>query len=431
MAKLSFKEARHLGSRTGIGCEWDTILRFQGMSREQAIDYLFKKRDERLPKLPGLSTWSKMQGLKGNMRRKKMVMRISKVEGKRLQNWWVKHFLVTESPFLERMTLFWHNHFPSSIAKTQQVSMLHQQNLLLRKHALGNFAQLLHAIAKDPAMLVYLDGYVSIEEEPNENFGRELLELFTVGIGHYTENDMREAARAFTGWSIDDRTGRYIFNANDHDKGIKTFLGKRGHFNGSDIINILLQHPRTAERIAEKMWNEFINDSKPDANIVKQWANAFRKSNYDIKTLLKEVLTSQAFWAIPNRGALIKSPIELTIGTLRTLPYSAAHIDLSHNLNIMGQGVFAHPSVKGWEGGQNWISTQSLLRRNSMMNNLTSGNLNEHKYRSAVSKKTPNIPPAQMRDWLLPIPPLQKPPNKPGKSRYIRSLVLDPAYQVN
>lgn len=431
MNKLSFNDARHLASRTGIGAEWETIQRFQNLTRQQSINHLLKSHDNSLPRPPGMIPWNRTIGLINNMRRKKMVKRISRVEGKKLQDWWVTHLLKTRSPFLERMTLFWHNHFPSSIHKTQQVGMLHKQNLLLRKHALGNFGQMLHAVAKDPAMLIYLDGYVSTKEEPNENFSRELLELFTIGIGNYSENDMREAARSFTGWGIDDRSGRFVNRANNHDNGSKTFLGKRGNFKGEDIINILLKHPKTAERIASKMWHEFISISRPDQGVIKQWAQVFRESNYDISTLLNAVLTSPVFWTKQHRGSLIKSPIELTIGTLRTLPYSSAHTDLAHNLNIMGQGVFAHPNVKGWDGGTSWISTQSLLRRNSILNNLTKGNLNERKNRGEISNKLPEIEPSQMRDWLLAIAPLNPAPKKPGKQRLARSLVLDPSYQVN
>ncbi len=430
MGKLGFSDARHLVTRTGLGAEWGTIQRYQNLSKQKAIHHLLMNRDMHLAHPQKMSSWNKMLNLRGNMQRKKMVMRISLVEGKKLQDWWVDHMLKTRSPFLERMTLFWHNHFPSSIDKTQQVNFLHQQNLLLRRYALGNFRTMLHAIAKDPAMLVYLDGYISTKDEPNENFGRELLELFTIGLGHYSENDMREAARAFTGWSIDDSTGRYVFRSKDHDHGIKTFLGKRGNFTGEHIINILLQHPRTAERIAEKMWHEFINISKPDQRVIKQWAHVFRGSNYDIPSLMKAVFNSPAFWAEENRGALIKSPIELTIGTLRALPYTPNRLDITHNLNIMGQGVFAHPSVKGWAGGKDWISTQSLLRRSSMMTSLSRGNLNERKYKSNVAKMLPDISPDKMREWLLAIPPLQAAPQKPGVQRLARSLVLDPAYQV-
>lgn len=431
MGTLSFEEARHLVGRTGLGVEWQTIQRFQNLNRDQAINHLLNNRNMRTPAPPGMSPWHKMVALRGNMRRKKMVKRISRTEGKKLQAWWVDHLLKTQSPFLERMTLFWHNHFPSSIDKTQQASFLHQQNLTLRKNALGNFGQLLHDISRDPAMLVYLDGYASTKEEPNENFARELLELFTIGIGHYSENDIREAARAFTGWTVDDRTGRFVINANEHDNGVKTFLGRRGNFKGEDIINILLQHPRTAECIAEKMWHEFISIQKPDQRVTKQWANVFRGSNYDIPTLLRTVLLSKPFWDPRNRGALIKSPIELTLGTLRALPYTLRRVDLAHNLNIMGQGVFAHPSVKGWEGGKNWVSTQSLLRRHSMLTNITSGNLNEHRNKGGIAAKMPDVSPQDLRQWLLAVEPLQAPPTQPGKQRLARAFLLDPAYQVS
>jgi uncharacterized protein (DUF1800 family) len=314
-----------------------------------------------------------------------------------------------------------------------QAGMLYQQNQLFRKHAFGNFRELLFAIAKDPAMLVYLDGYKSTKDDPNENFAREVLELFTLGIGHYSENDMREAARAFTGWSIDDRSGKFINRREQHDNGTKIFLGKRGNLDGDDILNRLLAHPRTAETIATKMWHEFINISRPDTSIIKQWAQRFRGSNYDIATLLKTVLTSDAFWAKQNRGALIKSPVELTIGTLRALPYSlqSHRSNLPHNLAIMGQELFNHPSVKGWSGGKNWVSSQSLLRRNSILTSLARGNLNERRNRGGVAQALPDLDTAQMQQWLLAIKPLQPLPQKPGKQRLVRALVLDPAYQVS
>ena len=173
-----------------------------------------------------------------------------------------------------------------------------------------------------------------------------------------------------------------------------------------------------------------IRDRTPDQRVINHWAAAFRKSNYDIKTLLNQIFNSKEFWATKNRGALIKSPIELTVGTLRTLPYQLRRVDLAHNLNIMGQGVFAHPSVKGWSGGKAWISTQSILRRNSMMTNLTSGNLNEHKYKGGIANKMPDVTPDQLHQWLLAIPPLQQMPTEPGKRRLTRAFILDPAYQV-
>jgi len=430
MDNLGFTKARHLVTRTGLGAEWDEIQQLKNLPLDQAIERIFKKRDLKLPPAPKMSPWPRMLALRGNMRRRKMVKRIANVEGKGLQNWWVKHLLKTKSPFLERMTLFWHNHFPSSIEKTNQPSMLYQQNLLLRKHALGNFRDMLFAISKDPAMLLYLDGYDNVKGNPNENFAREILELFTIGRGQYSNQDIREAARAFTGWSIDDRSGRFVFRGDLHDSGVKTFLGQTGRFKGDDILNIVLKNPHTAQRIADKMWHEFINISSPDKSITRQWAQQFLASNYDIPTLLKAILTSKPFWAQANRGALIKSPIELTIGTLRALPYTLPRNNLAHNLNIMGQGVFAHPSVKGWEGGDNWISTQSMLRRASMMTNLARGNLNAHRGQSGISQRLPDLSTDEMIDWLLPVKPIQPLPQKQGKQRLVRALVLDPSYQV-
>ncbi len=433
MEKLGFSDARHLVTRTGLGAEWDTIRRYQNMTRDQAIKHLLSNRDYHLPPAPKASPWSTMFNMRNNMRRKRMIKHVARTEGKGLQNWWVQHLMKTRSPFLERMTLFWHNHFPSSIAKTMQASMLYDQNLLFRKHALGNFRDLLFAVSKDPAMLLYLDGYISTKDEPNENFAREVLELFTLGIGHYSENDMREAARAFTGWGIDERSGKFVFRANDHDNGIKTFLGKRGNLNGDDILNRLLAHPRTAETIAEKMWREFISITRPDTRITRQWAQRFRSSNYDIATLIKAVLTSDVFWARQNRGALIKSPVELTIGTLRALPYTiqSHRNNLPHNLAIMGQELFNHPSVKGWSGGKNWVSSQSLLRRNSILTSLARGNLNERRNRGGIASRLPDLSVDEMQNWLLAIKPLQPLPEKPGKQRLVRALVLDPAYQVS
>lgn len=430
MTRLGFANARHLITRTGFGAEWETVQRLKLMTLDQAVDYLLSRRDTSLPNVPRFSQWRKMNMMRQNRKRMKSVMRISKTEGIQLQEWWLRHMLKTQSPFLERMTLFWHNQFPSSIKKTKQASMLVNQNRLLRKHAFGNYGLMLREMAKDPAMLLYLDGYKNVKGKTNENFARELLELFTIGRGQYNERDIKEAARAFTGWGINDQTGKFVFDRRKHDDGTKQFLRYRGNFNGDDIITILLKHPRTAERVAEKFWSEFISISRPDQRTIKQWAHVLRSSNYNIATLLKTVLKSKPFWDARNRGGLIKSPIELAVGTLRSLPYNLPRNNLAHNLNIMGQGVFQHPSVKGWSGGQEWVSTQSLLRRASLLNNLTRGNLNSRRRRSGVALRLPNASRNELRDWLLPVAPIKSLTKLPGKQRYVRELVLDPAYQV-
>ncbi|MGB1009539.1 MAG: DUF1800 domain-containing protein [Thiolinea sp.] len=430
MSKLGFIKARHLLARTGFGAEWEEVQRFQAFTLDQAVAFLMKNKDMSLPPVPNFSNWQKMSMLNRNMARRKMVMRIAKTEKRGLQAWWLQHMLTTRSPFLERMTLFWHNHFPSSVQKTKMASLLVNQNRLLRKHALGNYGLMLREIAKDPAMLVYLDGYQNRKGALNENFSRELLEIFTIGRGRYSERDVKEAARAFTGWTINHR-GQFAFDRTQHDAGVKTFLGQRGRFHGDDIITILLKNPHTAKRLAEKLWHEFISVSRPHPAVIAQWSNILIRSNYNMSIMMQVILKSPQFWDPRNRGNLIKSPIELAIGTLRSLPYSLPRNDLAHSLNNLGQGVFEHPNVKGWSGGHEWVSTHSLLRRTALLANLTRGNLNTRRRKSGVELRLPKVSNDQLRNWLLAIEPV-KPiaHNMDSRQRYVRELVLDPAYQV-
>ncbi len=430
MDKLGFAEARHLVSRTGFSPEWESIQRLVGKPMPQAVDFILQQRHSSPPSPPSMSPWSRIVSLRQNARTRKMIMRTAKTEGKGLQRWWVKHLLATKAPLIERMTLFWHNVFPSTIAKTLSVKLLYQQNLMLRKHALGNFRTLLHAVAKDPAMLVYLDGHMNEKLAPNENFAREVLELFTVGRRQFTENDMREAARAFTGWTIDDRSGRFTYDAQRHDTGQKTILGKRGNFTGEQALDIMLRHPRTAERLAERFWAEFVSVARPDPAVIRQWAQQLVSSHYDISALLKTVLTSNAFWAETHRGALIKSPVELAVGTLRILPYTLPRDNLAHQLTLMGQPLFNQSTVKGWASGKEWLSTQSFLLRDSLLRNMTRGNLRTAK--SGMDRLLPAVSSKEeMAQWLLAIPPINPFPEKEGsKQRLVRDLVLDPAYQV-
>lgn len=426
--KLSFSEARHLVARTGFGPEWQRIKSIEGKPMHTAVQMIIGQRHSQPPRPPSLSPWSRLLTFRKSERQKRMIMRVGQGEGKALQTWWANHMLKTRAPLVERMTLFWHNVFPSTIEKTLAPSLLYQQNLTIRKHAFGGFRELLHAVAKDPAMLLYLDGYKNRKEDPNENFSRELLELFTVGIGVYQEHDIREAARAFTGWSIDDRSGRFVMQAQKHDPAMKTIMGKKANFNGDQVLDMLLKHPRTAERVAERFWSEFISVSNPDRGTVKRWANSFRASNYNIAKLLETVLTSNEFWDERNRGALIRSPVDLAIGTLRTLPYKLPKNNLAHQLNNMGQALFDQPSVKGWEGGQEWLSTQSLLLRNNLLSNLTRGIMRTEN--SHFAKMLPTASPDELEAWLLPIPALTDRPEKKGNQRLVRNFVLDPAYQL-
>jgi uncharacterized protein (DUF1800 family) len=429
MEILTFGEATHLVARTGLGAEWESIRRLEGKTRPEAIEQVLNPPASPVKAAPAMTPWYTLEPMRlTDAQNRKRAWMVAQGEGKRLQGWWVEQILATRAPFIERMTLFWHNHFTSSIQKTLQPSLLHKQNLLLRQHALGNFAELLHAIAKDPAMLVYLDGYQNTKSSPNENFARELLELFTLGRGHYNEADVKAAAKAFTGWGVDNRNGQFIFRADQHDGGRVNFLGKSGNFDGDDIIKILLEHPRTAEQISEKFWRNFVNNGTPDAAVIKTWAQAFRSSGYDTKALMRAVLNSDAFWAANNRGTLIKSPVEILLGTVRMIPYPRQPtVELVNLCRLLGQELFDPPNVRGWRGGEYWISTQTLLVRTSYLTKLSRGDLNQ---KVATGLRLPQAPPEQLVEWMLPVRPVQPLPNIPGDRRLVRALLLDPAFQV-
>jgi len=258
----------------------------------------------------------------------------------------------------------------SSQQKVRVARFMYTQNALLRANALGNFGTMLHAVSQDPAMLIYLDTAQSRKGQPNENFAREVMELFTLGEGHYREQDIKEAARAFTGWSIDRETGQYLFRTGAHDNGVKTLLGRTGRFDGDDVLDVLLAQPQVSEFVTAKLWREFVSP-EPDAREVRRIAQAFRGQNLDVKVALRALLQSDAFWAAENRGALVKSPVEVVIGTLRQLeltPATAAPFAIA--ATGMGQVLLSPPNVKGWPGGEVWINSTTLLARKQFLDRL-------------------------------------------------------------
>jgi len=305
--------------------------------------------------------------------RRKALLRTLVRQGLELRAWWLREMLVTPSPLTERMTLFWHNHFATSQRKVKLGSLMYRQNVLLRREALGNFATLLHEVAKDPAMLVYLDNARSRRGAPNENFARESMELFTLGEGHYGESDVKEAARAFTGWSIDPDSGRYRYRPFFHDGGEKTFLGRRGDLDGDQVLDILLERPETARFIAAKLWREFVSPT-PDPIEVERWAAIFRAAHYEVKPLLRAIFTSGAFWAPENRATLVKSPVDLVVGTLRTFDIRPDDLrPAAVACAVLGQNLFAPPNVKGWPGADAWIDSATLLGREQFLERVFRG----------------------------------------------------------
>jgi uncharacterized protein (DUF1800 family) len=380
---MGFDDARHLLSRTSFGATPAEIRTIEPLDFTVAVDRLLSK-PRRLATTPA-PAWAneplsfirqQRQAARENKKEKpasegkkevNAAQRLVREQGLELRDWWVEEMLVTDQPLGEKMTLFWHNHFTSSQQQVQCAPALLAQNALFRREALGNFATLLKAVARDPAMLIYLDGVRNVSRQPNENFARELLELFTLGEGHYSEADIKNAARAFTGWSIDREDGRFVDRERQHDEGEKTFLGHHGRFTGDDILAILLRHPRTAETIVEKLWREFVS-LKPDKGEVTRLAAVFRGHAYEMKPLLRAMFLAPAFRDSANRGALIKSPVELIVGTVHMLGLPVPdRTPLVRMMAGLGQSPFDPPNVKGWPGGESWITTSTLLLRQQFL----------------------------------------------------------------
>ena len=373
-ATLGFDNARHLLNRTSFAANPADIDALAGLTREQAADRLLGWTGKPVVTPPPAWTAEPFESrnrFRGMSVEERMLANREMVQKVfALRSWWLTEMLVTPSPLTEKMTLFWHNHFVSGQQKVRSPQLMYRQNDLLRRHALGNFGELLHAVARDPAMVIYLDSASNRKGQPNENFAREVMELFTLGEGNYGERDIKEMARAFTGWSINPETGEFLFRPFAHDDGEKTVLGRTGNFDGDAALDILLAQPQTAEFIVTKLWREFISPS-PDPAEVRRIARIFRDSRYDIRAALGALLVSDAFYATKNRAALIKSPVELVVGTLRQFNFGTGDVmPFVLTANQLGQALFAPPNVKGWPGGEAWINSSTLLARKSFLERL-------------------------------------------------------------
>ncbi len=373
-AELGFDDARHLLSRTSFAASPENIGTYGRLTREQAVERLLAS--SRVSPVTAPPSWvvEPFQSLRRFRAMTPEERQVARREVFRqsfeLQSWWLTEMLTTRSPLSEKMTLFWHNHFVSSQQKVRSPQLMYRQNLLLRRYAMGNFGELLHAVTRDPAMVIYLDNASNRKGQPNENFAREVMELFTLGEGNYGEQDVKEAARAFTGWSVDPDSGEFLFRPFAHDDGVKTVLGRTGSFDGDAVLDILLAQPQTAEFIVRKLWREFVSPD-PDPVEVRRVARVFRDSRYDITTVLRALLVSDAFYAPANRAVLVKSPVELVVGTLRQFNFRTGEImPFVVTANQLGQSLFAPPNVKGWPGGDAWINSATLLGRKAFLERL-------------------------------------------------------------
>jgi len=362
------RQAAHLLRRAGFGGTPQEIARYAAMSPSGAVASLIH--------FPGASSFSPPPAVMGRPamgRPTKDQRREAVADIVALQMWWLNRMLTTPAPLQEKMTFFLHGHFTTAaIEKGVWPDLVLAQNQLLRENALGNLHDLTLALSKDPAMLLYLDNAENNKSHPNENYARELMELFTLGLGNYTEEDVRQSARAFTGWTVDRRTGTFFANPRTHDDGYKTFLTHSGDFDGSDIVDIIYQQ-RTCERFwSSALLNAFVyNDPEPD--LVDEFANVIARNRFELAPSLSVLLQSNVFYSERAYRALVKSPVEFAVGVHKQLGLTQIAVGTPAALRAMGQVLFHPPNVAGWPGGAHWLTSQMLIARDNYIARLVEG----------------------------------------------------------
>lgn len=349
------KKVGHVYRRAAFGATWDELQSGLKLGPQALVDRLLKG-GERSPVYDAeTEQFLAAAAKKFNA-------------GQQAAGWWLYRMMHGGHPLREKLTLFWHNHFATSNAKVRNVGYMVGQYELMYKYALGNFAQLLQAISKDPAMMVWLDTVESKKGQPNENYARELMELFSLGIGNYTEKDIREAARAFTGWEI--RNGTFFENKNQHDPSEKSVLGQAGKWKGEDIVRICLEQKAAPRFIVRKLYRFLISEAEsPPNELIEPLASQFA-NNYDFGKLVETMLRSNLFFSEQAYRTCLKPPVDYVLGMSRALESRMgsqnAALNLTTALESLGQNVFHPPSVKGWDGGQTWLNGQTLLARQNL-----------------------------------------------------------------
>jgi uncharacterized protein (DUF1800 family) len=361
------KKVAHLHRRAGFGASWDELQRDLKDGPDAAVSRLIDPGEE-------------SEDLKAVLSTLHQDVLNSADQSDRLPAYWLHRMLFHPHQLQEKMTLFWHSHFATSNDKVHNESLMLQQNELLRHHALGDLSSMLDSVLTDPAMLIWLDGANSPKEKPNENLGREFLELFTLGVGHYTEFDIREVARAFTGWKQEARfygSAKIAFDSEKFDERTKRFLGQSGPWTREDIIRITLEQPACAQLLCRKLYRHFINEHRePSPEMIETLAREFRSQDYSIRHVMGILLRSKHFYQDANRRQRIASPIELSVGLLRALdipPQDVRLIPLAEACRWQGQQLFYPPNVAGWPGGRNWITSTNMIERTNWLSDVIWG----------------------------------------------------------
>ena len=340
--------AAHLLRRAGFGAGRQEVDEAVAKGLEAAVEDLFDDAEDQEAEFQDT-----FQRISGSL--------VDFADIGRLRAWWCYRMMRSRTPLREKLTLFWHGHFATSIAKVEDAYLMHQQLETLRHHAWGNFRDLVLAIAKDPAMLVYLDGESNTKEHPNENFAREVMELFTLGIGNYTERDVLEGARALTGWQRGPKA-TVEFHPDLHDAERKEFLGRHGRFKTEDVVDILMLQPATPRFIARKLLVFFVCPEPSDA-VVAEAVHLLAETRLNVEWFLRDLFRSKYFYSPDCRRCRISSPAEFVLGTCQALGVRMAADELAQQMAAMGQELFAPPNVKGWEGEKKWIHSTSWAAR--------------------------------------------------------------------
>lgn len=398
-SEFGFRHAQHLLNRAGFGGTPGQVRAIANLGLDAAVDYIVNYDKVDAPPVQADQfdadivrpaneeerrevREARRRGDEATLERFRMEVqqrqRRDRQQIREVQRWWFKRLIESPRPLEEKLTLFWHGHFATSYRGTEDSYHMFLQNQLFRAHAAGNFAALVFGIIRDPAMLRYLNNNRNRRQAPNENLARELMELFTLGEGNvYTEHDIKDGARALTGYTFDDDA--FTFRDQWHDRGRKTILGQTGNFDGDDFVRLILSKPIVSEFICHKLYRFFVNDMPGDPGsdgqqFIVRLARIMREHEYELRPVLLALFRSAHFYNERNMASLIKSPVQLVVQAIRSLRTPVRNMDtLIEATNLMGQQLFYPPSVKGWDGGRAWINTSTLFIRQNIVLYLLTG----------------------------------------------------------
>jgi len=378
-------KAAHLTGRAGFGGTPDEVARLAALPFGEAVDYILEYEripDGPFPEMDFSEERDLVASLEGLRRRHadepmlraafQLLQRVSAQKFEEIRAGWLRRMMQTPRPLQEKMVLFWHGHLVSGFPDVKLAEHMAMQLSLFREMATGNFKDLMLAVSRDPAMLSYLDNNSNRKGKPNENYARELMELFTLGVGNYTEQDVKQAARAFTGWTF--AGNDFVVRRNEHDDDVKTFLGRTGRWDGADVIDIIFQQPLASRYLPRKLFEFFVYPGAEDS-VLDELSSVFRNSNWSVKAVLRVLFRSALFYSPKAMRSQVKSPVQLVVGAVRALGADVPEQALLRAIDLMGQTLLYPPNVGGWPKGKGWINTATILVRYNFSSLLLDGRM--------------------------------------------------------